>query len=295
MAINLVTKFLPYVDEQFSTESKKSLLTNDAFEWTGAHTIKVYKVTTGSMNDYDRKGTGSGVSGSRYGKVESLDATTEEFTLTKDRSFTFAIDKLDTDETGQQVQAASALARQQREVVIPEVDKYVYGVMCEKAGTKPDAVVLTKDNIYDEIIKANNELDNAEVPETGRQLVVTPDVYVLMKKSKDIVMETDISNELRVKGVIAMIDGLSVIKVPANRLPANFGFMVAHPCATVAPTKLEDYKVHEDAPGISGSLVEGRIVYDAFVLENKQKAIYYQQNKVTTETPETETPETETT
>lgn len=282
MAINLVTKFLPYVDEQFSTESKKSLLTNDNFDWTGAHTIKVYKVTTGSMNDYDRKGTGSGVSGSRYGKVESLDATTEEFTLTKDRSFTFAIDKLDTDETGQQVQAASALARQQREVVIPEVDKYVYGVMCEKAGTKPDAVVLTKDNIYDEIIRANNELDNAEVPETGRQLVVTPDVYVLMKKSKDIVMETDISNELRVKGVIAMIDGLSVIKVPAKRLPDNFGFMVAHPCATVAPTKLEDYKVHEDAPGISGSLVEGRIVYDAFVLENKEKAIYYQQNKAAT-------------
>ena len=41
---------------------------------------------------------------------------------------------------------------------------------------------------------------------------------------------------------------------------------------------MEDYKVHEDAPGISGSLVEGRICYDAFVLENKTKAIYYQQN-----------------
>ena len=230
------------------------------------------------MNDYDRKGTGSGATGSRYGKVESLDATTEEFTLKKDRSFTFAIDKLDTDETAQQVKAASALARQQREVVIPEVDKYVYGVMCTNAGYKPEPVALTSGNIYDEIIKANKDLDNAEVPETGRYLVVTPDIYLLMKKSKDIVMETDISNELRVKGVIAMIDGTSVIKVPANRLPENFGFMVAHPCATVAPTKLEDYKVHEDAPGISGALVEGRIVYDAFVLENKAKAIYYQQN-----------------
>ena len=40
--------------------------------------------------------------------------------------------------------------------------------------------------------------------------------------------------------------------------------------------KLEDYKVHTDPPGISGSLVEGRIVYDAFVLDNKAKAIYYQ-------------------
>ncbi len=282
MAIDLVTKFLPYVDEQFATESKKSLLTNQNFDWTGAHTVKVYKVTTSKMNDYDRKGTGSGRTGSRYGEVESLDATTEEFTLKKDRSFTFVIDKLDKDETGQQVQAASALARQQREKVIPEVDQYTYGVMCANAGIKPAAVTLTSANIYDEIIKANNELDNAEVPETGRYLVVIPDVYVLMKKSKDIVMETDISNELRVRGVIAMIDGLSVIKVPANRLPAGFGFMIAHPCATVAPTKLEDYKVHEDAPGISGSLVEGRIVYDAFVLDNKQKAIYYQTQ---TETP----------
>ena len=35
MAIELVTKFLPYVDEQFTTESKKSLLTNQDFDWTG--------------------------------------------------------------------------------------------------------------------------------------------------------------------------------------------------------------------------------------------------------------------
>ncbi|MCI6998042.1 MAG: hypothetical protein MR936_14995 [Eubacterium sp.] len=39
---------------------------------------------------------------------------------------------------------------------------------------------------------------------------------------------------------------------------------------------LEDYKVHQDPPGISGPLVDGRICYDAFVLDNKAKAIYYQ-------------------
>ena len=72
-----------------------------------------------------------------------------------------------------------------------------------------------------------------------------------------------------------------MIKVPVNRVPENFGFMLVHPCATVAPTKLEEYKIHQDPPGISGSLVEGRICYDAFVLENKTKAIYYQENKVT--------------
>ncbi len=148
--------------------------------------------------------------------------------------------------------------------------------MCAKAGHKPTAKALNETNIYTEILAAGELMDNAEVPETGRVLVVTPTIYATMKKCKDIVMETDIGNELRLQGVIAMLDGMNVQKIPANRLPTNFGFMIAHPCATVAPTKLEDYTVHENPPGISGSLVEGRICYDAFVLDNKAKAIYYQ-------------------
>ncbi|MBE6984879.1 MAG: hypothetical protein E7434_04575 [Ruminococcaceae bacterium] len=276
MAIELTEKFLPHVDEQFATESKKELLTNQDFDWDGAHAVKIYKVTTAAMNDYGRSGPGEG-NWSRYGAVESLSATTERMALKKDRSFTFAIDKLDGDETAQQVAAASALARQNREVTIPEVDTYTYGVMCEKADTKPEAIALTPENIYSEILNGSKSLDDAQVPETDRVLVVTPTTYALMKKCKDIAMETDIGNDLRLKGVIAMLDGMSVQKIPANRLPAKFGFMIAHLCATVAPVKLEDYTVHENPPGISGSLVEGRIVYDAFVLENKAKAIYYQE------------------
>lgn len=276
MAINLTTKFESYVDEVFTSDSKKSLLTNNDFDWTGAHTVKVYKISTGKMNDYDRAGTGTGAAGSRYGNVESLDATTEEFTLKKDRSFTFAIDKLDTDETAQQLQGATALSRQQRAVVIPEIDSYTYGVMAAGAGHKPTAKELTIDNIYDEITAGTEALDDAEVPETSRVLVVTPSVYRMMKKCKDIILETEVGADMRLKGVIGNLDGMAVVKIPASRLPKNFGFMIAHPCATVAPTKLEDYKIHQDAPGISGSLVEGRICYDAFVLENKTKAIYYQ-------------------
>lgn len=287
MAVNLVTKFLPYVDEMFTTESKKSLLTNNDFNWTGAHTVKVHKVNTVAMTDYDRDGSGVGLSPddgdpvvwSRYGALSTVENTMEEFTLRKDRSFTFVIDKMDKEETDEVLSGASALARQQREVIIPEIDTYVYGIMATGAGTKETATTLSADNIYDEIIEGNNVLDNAEAPDSGRILVVTPDTYILMKKCPDIVMETDIGNDLRLKGVIGTLDGLTVIKVPKNRLPANFGFMIAHPVATVAPTKLEEYKVHQDPPGISGELVEGRIVYDAFVLDNKKMAIYYEENK----------------
>lgn len=276
MAIDLTTKFAPYTDEVFKAESKRSILTNSDFDWTGAHTVKIYKVTTTGMNDYDREGANAATQPSRFGTVAGLDATTEEMTLKKDRSFTFAIDKLDTDETQQQLQAASALARQEREVIIPEVDSYVYSIMCTNAGTAPAAIALTSENIYSEILKASQTMDDAEVTDTGRFIVVTPAIYAIMKQSKEIVMNTDIGEDMRAKGVVSNLDGCNVIKVPSVRLPKNFGFLMVHPSATVAPVKLEDYRIHQDPPGISGALVEGRIVYDAFVMDNKKKALYYQ-------------------
>lgn len=283
MAIELVEKYLPYVDEQFATESKKEYLTNQDFSFAGAHSVKIYKISTGKMNDYGRTGA-TGGNWSRYGAVESLNATTERKELTMDRSFTFAIDALDTEETEGQLEAASALARQMREVVIPEVDTYTLGVMCENAGIKPDAIELTSTNIFDEIFAAGSKMDEAEVPDTERILVVTPETILKMKQSKDASgryqeMTNAVLDEAKRKlGFIGYLDGMDVLKVPASRLPENFGFMVVHPCATVAPTKLESFKTHDNPPGISGALVEGRIVYDAFVLDNKAKAIYYQEN-----------------
>lgn len=275
MAMDLVQKYLPYVDEVFSKESKKSLVTNNDFDFSGAYSVKIYKINTSKMNDYGRTGAKDG-NWSRYGSVESLDASTVESTMKKDRSFTFVIDKLDEDETGRALSGATALARQVRQVVIPEVDSYTYGVMAKGAGTKPDAKALDETNIYDEIIAASEVMDANLVPEEGRVLIVTPAVYRLMKKNKEIVLETEIGADMRKKGVIGNLDGANVVKVAASRLPDNFGFMMCHPCATVAPTKLEDYNTHVNPPGINGTLVEGRIVYDAFVLDNKKMAIYYQ-------------------
>lgn len=278
--IELATQYAPYVDEIFARESKIDLLTNQDFNFNGAHSVKIYKVSTSAMNDYDRNGAQN--SYSRFGTATDLDATTEECTLKKDRSFTFVVDKLDNDETAGQLSGASALARQTRQVVVPEIDTYIYDVMTKGAGTKPAAVTLTVDNIYDEITKGTELLDDAEVPETERVLTVTPAVYRLMKKSKEITMETEIGEDMRLKGVISNLDGMTVVKVPASRLPKNFGFMISHKSATVAPKKLEEYRTHQDPPGISGELVEGRICYDAFVLDNKAKAIYYQAVNVNT-------------
>lgn len=280
MSIELVRKFAPHTDELFKAESKKELLTNTDFDWTGAHSVAVWKVRTVSMNDYARnvregdEVEGTVASMSRYGELFDLSAQTQEMLLKKDRSFIFNVDRLDTDETARQVEEASALARQLREVVVPEVDKYTYGVMVEGAGAKAEAAALTKENIFTAILTGSEFMDDQEVPETERVLVVTPATYTILKQAVEF-DHTDVGAELKLNGVLGYIDGMKVIKVPANRLPEGFGFMIVHPSATVAPVKLEDYGTHDDTPLSSGTIVTGRIVYDAFVLDNKKYGIYY--------------------
>ncbi|EKY22788.1 hypothetical protein [Clostridium celatum] len=105
-------------------------------------------------------------------------------------------------------------------------------------------------------------LDESEVPQEVRFLLVTPATYRVIKKSKDIAMETDIGHDMKIKGIIAEYDGMSVLKVTSNRVPTDCGFLIGHPMATVLPVKLAEYKIHEDPPGISGDLIDGRVYYE---------------------------------
>lgn len=275
--IDYATKYNGFVDERFKESAKSNGVVNQNFDWTGAKTVAVYDISTSAMNDYAR--VGAIPSASRYGTIEDLNAVKQEMTLTKDRSFTFVIDKMQADETANALNAGTALARQLREKVIPEIDKYRFDKMATLAGDSATSVI-SKTTIYNDILAGTEALDDAEVPVDGRQLIVTPAIFKLMKESSDIIMETEIGMEARERGVVAMIDGMEVLKVPSSRFgTANFGFMIAHPVATVAPVKLAEYRTHQDPPGVSGTLVEGRVYYDAFVLNNKADAIYVHINK----------------
>lgn len=277
MAIELAEKFAPYTDELFKAESKLPLLTNQDFDWTGAHTVKIYKISTVQLNDYARNrftaDPESPESISRYGALLDLNTATEEMILSQDKSFIFNVDKMDQDETAQQLEAGKALARELREVVIPTVDTYVYSKIVTGAGKTATAAALTKDNVYQAILAGSEELDNNEVPDTDRVLVVTPAVYTLLKQAAQF-DNSDVGAELRLQGVVGILDGMNIVRVPATRLPAKVGFMIVHPSATVCAYKLEDYNVHQNTPLSSGDIVTGRIIYDAFVMDNKACGIY---------------------
>lgn len=274
MAIDLAKKFSPLVDEAFTENSKSTLVTNSDYDFVGAHTIAIYSVSTADMNDYGRNTEGT----SRYGTVKDLETDIQEESMEKDRSFTFAIDKADEDETVGALNAGTALARQINEVVIPEADKYVYAKMASNAGTTATETI-DGTNAYESITTANAVQDEASVPEQGRVLVATPTFVKFLKSDPKAILDSDIGQDLKLKGVIGEMDGVAVQKVPARLLPEKTNFILAHPVATTFATKLAEYKVHEDAVGVSGSLVEGRIYYTAFVRNNKKSAIYVSQGE----------------
>lgn len=269
MAINLATKFSAKVDERFTAESKTSLVTNKDYDFIGAHSIKIYSVGVAEMGDYGRNTEGT----SRYGTPKDLENEVQEVSMEKDRSFTFVIDKMDEEETLGAMNAGKALARQLREVVIPEVDTYTYAKMAENAGTKVTETI-TKENAYDALVAGNEALDEGKVPAEGRVATCVPSFYSNLKKDPSAVLETEVGQDMRIKGVVANMDGTTIQKVPSSLLPANQNFILAHSIATTQAIKLADYKIHTDAPGVSGSLVEGRIYYTAFVRKNKKVAIY---------------------
>lgn len=270
MAINLAEKYSNIVDEKFYSVSKASLVTNKDYNFVGAHTIQIYSVGTAPMNDYGRNTAGT----SRYGTVNDLSTTLQEVSMEKDRSFTFAVDKMDEDETLGVLNAGSALARQLREVITPEIDKYTYAKISASAGKTVNEQTITATNAYESLIAGSEFLDESEVPVEGRVAIVTPAYVTKLKSDPKAVLETEIGQDMRIKGVIANMDGLTIQKVPAKYLPTGTNFIVTHPVATTLAIKLAEYKIHTNPQGVSGALVEGRVYYTAFVRNNKKNAIY---------------------
>ena len=116
MAINYADKYSAKIDERFKTGALTAPAINNDYDFTGVQTVKVYSIPTAGMNDYTPTGA------NRYGTPAELEDSVQEMTLTKDRSFTFTIDRSNYQDTGMLKEAGAALQRQIDEVIIPELE-----------------------------------------------------------------------------------------------------------------------------------------------------------------------------
>ena len=90
MAQNYASKFAEKIDERFHRESQAMMAVgNHDYKFTGVKTVNVYSIPVVAMNDYTRTGA------NRYGTPEDLGTEVQALTITKDRSWTFVIDRGD--------------------------------------------------------------------------------------------------------------------------------------------------------------------------------------------------------
>lgn len=269
MAINVASKYSSKVVERFKKKSLTDKGLNNDYEWSGVKTVSVYSIPTSPLVDYTRSGT------SRYGSPVEVQDTKQDMTLSKDRSFSLTIDAGNEGETMNTKKAGQVLARQNDEVLTPELDTYRLSVWASKAGisTTGAAAAVTKDNAYGLLLTAQEKLDEALVPEEGRILYCTPAFINLIKQAQGFVLASDIAQNKLIKNQFGEIDGVAVVKVPTTRMPAKTPFLLIHPSCSCSPMKLKDCKIHTNPPGINGTLIEGRYIYDCFVFDTLVGAI----------------------
>lgn len=173
--------------------------------------------------------------------------------------------------------AGKAVSRQMREVVIPEYDTYVFRTLAKAAiaNGQTAATAPSKTNAYELFLNAQEALGDKNVPDKGRICFCSYKFANLLKQDSSFVKYGNMSQEMLLKGIMGECDGTKIVKVPSSRLPEGCSFILTHPIAATAPKQLEEYKIHDNPPGVSGWLVEGRFIYDCFVLNEKADAIFY--------------------
>lgn len=266
--INLADKYSKKVAERFSISSITDAYAGKDYDFSGVKSIKVYTVDVVEMNDYTRSGT------DRFGALAELGDTVQELSMTRDRSFTYSIDKGNSAQQFNVKAATRSLKRQIDEVVTPELDKYRLAAWADGAGLSGTNASLTKSNILEAIMTGGMNLSNALVPKKNRTLFIKESLYLQCKLADQVIGIEKLGEKSVKDGSVGTLDGMKVVPVPDSYFPEGVNFMIKYKSATVDPVQLKTYRVLTEQRGIDGDVVEGRIIYDSFVLNTRAKGIY---------------------
>lgn len=269
MSINLAQKFETRLDNHFTKQSLTDAHVGKDYNWEGVNAIKVWTLEAAELNDYDAT-----ASANRFGTPSEVDDEVNVYTLQKKKSFSKVFDVTNVQDQMFVKRSASYLKQMWEERYVPEIDKYRLGVWANGAGLGAVGTALTKTTVMEAILKAHAALDDACVPMENRVTFVRTDVAVHCKLAAELQHSENWTDKAIVKGKIAEINGSPVVSVPASRMPAGVEFMVKYKGATADPVKLRLLRANDDAPGYAGTLMEGLVRFDAFVIANKADGIY---------------------
>ena len=240
-------------------------------EFSGVKTVHVTSLRTEALQDYDRnKEVGTG---SRYGKTKEVGNEVQTFTMTQDKSLSLSIDKGNNKETMDKAKVGKVMKAEREERIVPEVDRYRLTKWAKDAGIHKElAAAPTKSTIVSQIMELHNEMLDAGVPDQ-LQLRIARGYMPTLKLSTEWAGLDSLGGKTLPKGCIGEFDNMAVKPMSTKRMPAGVPFMITYKGSLISPMKINDFKGHVDPPGLSGDLLEFRMMYDAFVLGKKAKGV----------------------
>lgn len=146
---------------------------------------------------------------------ETLTTTDQTLVIDQAKYFNFQVDDVD------KVQSAGELvdtAMGRAAYALADVsDAYLLGVIAAGAsagntiGSAAAPVAITASNVYENIVKLKTKLDKANVPNTGRTIVVPPDVHSLLLLDDRFAKSTATAGqEALINGLVGRIAGFDV-------------------------------------------------------------------------------------
>lgn len=268
--INLASKYSDKLDQRFSLTSRTDEYVGSEFDFTGVNTINIYTIDSTDVNDYDRNATSD-----RFGTTTEVGDTIQTMVLTKDKGFSRAIDYGNAQEQYNVKRAQTVLKSIWDETMVPLIDKYRINNWMAGAGQGAiSSTALSKTTVIEAIMNGSAALSNALVPLPNRVLFVKESVYIACKLASEIVGIDTLGADSVKNGKVGYLDGMPVVRMPDSYFPDGINFLIKYIPASVDPMTLKTLRVQKAPKGYDADILEGRVIYDSFVLSNKANGIY---------------------
>lgn len=270
MAINLATRYETKLDDRFRKGSLTDIACGTQYTFDGVNAIKVWTLHNPTLNDYN-----ASASQFRYGQIEEVQDEVNTYQLMHKKSFTPSFDETNVQDQMFVKKANTYLKQIWDEVMCPLIDKYRLKTWAEGAGLGGySSTALTKSNVVEALLTAQAALDDAGVPHENRYIYAKSSLIIKYKLADEFKTADGIMTKYAIKGQKGEVDGSPLISVPDSRMPTGVDFIVKYKQATADPMKLKKLKLQVDPLGVAGTVMEGLVRYDSFVLANKAQGIY---------------------
>ena len=271
MPIYLHERYAKDIDQKFTLESLLAGKCSTKYTFEGVKTVNISTIVPQALNDYTRSGA------NRYGTPKEVEDTIQSLTLGNDQAFSMTVDKGNNTEQQAIKNAGAVLKVEMEEIVIPTVDTVAIRKWTKFAGKVATVTAaLTKSTVLPEIVKARTHFVNNKIKMAmgNIYLGVPASTYALLLQTTEFVQADKLNEKVLSNGVVGKVFNMLVVEIPDDYFEEGVQFIVWKSDSVLMPKKLWDTKVHMDPPGLSGHLLEGRFIYDAFVLAEKAQGVY---------------------